>query len=142
MNAKYFLDTNLLVYAFDQKELQKQAIAKRYLNALFTQETHVLSLQVLHEFVAVAQKKLAPPMTPEDLNALIQLIPGKRILPLTRRITIDALQIQQQYQLSWWDSLIVASAKWGGCTFIVTEDLSDGQKIENITIFNPFNTTP
>jgi predicted nucleic acid-binding protein len=66
MNAKYFLDTNLLVYAFDQKESQKQAIARRYLNALFTQESHVLSLQVLNEFVSVAQRKLEPPMTPED----------------------------------------------------------------------------
>lgn len=142
MNGKYFLDTNLLVYAFDQQAPQKQAIARRYLNALFTQDNYILSLQVINEFVSVAQKKLEPPMVPGDLNTLIQLIPENRILPLTRRTVIDALRIQQQYQLSWWDSLILAAAKWGGCTSIVTEDMADGQQIENMTIFNPFDKTP
>ena len=139
MNDKYLLDTNILVYAFDKQEPQKRAIAKEYLNHLFVPgERYMLSFQVVNEFCNVAQKKLDPPISFTNLQAFIQLIPDDRIVPLEKQTTLEALHIQHTHKLSFWDSLIVAAASLDGCKYLVTEDLSDSQVVDRVTIMNPF----
>ena len=141
MSAKYLLDTNILVYAFDTQTPQKQAIARQYLKHVFSpQKQYILSLQVVNEFCNVAQKKLKPAMSPEDLQTFIDLIPEGNIAPLSKRATLKALHIQKAHILSFWDSMIVATAISEGCHSLVTEDLSDGQTIESVTIVNPFTS--
>lgn len=141
MTVNYFLDTNVLVYAFDNRDRAKQAIAKQYLDNLFNTENYFLSLQVVNEFCNIAQKKLAPVMPEKELQTFIALIPENRILPLTRQITMEALRIQHAHQFSFWDSMIIAAALSRECESILTEDLSDSQKIGNVTIRNPFKTS-
>ncbi|GAK61619.1 PilT domain-containing protein [Candidatus Vecturithrix granuli] len=138
MRVKYFLDTNVLVYAFDQNEPEKRDAAKQYLQRLFTDEEYVLSVQVLNEFCNVAQKKLDPPMPQEKLQAFIRLIPDERLVPLTKEITEHAIAIQHANRLSFWDSVIVATAMEGDCQYILTKNLSHSQKIGDVTIMNPF----
>jgi predicted nucleic acid-binding protein len=138
MSDKYFLDTNVLVYAFDKNESEKRNIAKQHLQRLFTDEQYVLSVQVLNEFCNVARKKLDPPISQQKLQAFIRLIPDERLVPLTKRITEQAISIQQANILSFWDSVIVATALAGGCQYLLTEDLTDSQKIGEVTIRNPF----
>ncbi len=130
MNGRSLLDTNILVYAFDTQEPKKRTIAKHHLTQLFTTGDTILSLQVINEFCNVAQKKLKPPMSSADIRTFIQLIPERKIASLTRTITVKALQLQQAHQLSFWDSMIVATAITEGCQYLITEDLSDSQTIE------------
>jgi predicted nucleic acid-binding protein len=138
MNDKYFVDTNIVVYAFDKNEPLKQNITKQYLHHLFTSEDYLISIQVINEFCNIAQKKLRPALSMDNLKTFISLLPAHLILPISRPITLDALRIQHQYTLSFWDSMIVATAMNGSCRYLLTEDLSDGQKIETLTMLNPF----
>lgn len=138
MTDKYFLDTNILVYAFDKKDVRKQNIAKRYLDCLSKDKNYVLSLQVLNEFCNVAFRKLKPPMPTQDISAFISSIPKNRILPLTKETTLKALKVKEDYMFSFWDSLIVSAAIIGNCNYVLTENISHSQKIETVTIINPF----
>ncbi len=138
MSDKYFLDTNVLVYAFDKEDAGKQAIARQYLNYIFTAQNYHISLQVINEFCNVVLRKLKPAMSREELHAFISLIPEQCIVSLTRAITLKALQVRHDYHLSFWDSMIIAAAVIHQCDYVVTEDLSDTQKIESVTIMNPF----
>jgi predicted nucleic acid-binding protein len=59
----------------------------------------------------------------------------------TQRLYEQALDIQSRYQYSFYDSLIIAAALDGGCTRLLSEDLQHGQRIESLTIENPFRST-
>ena len=142
MSGRSLLDTNILVYAFDTQDPRKQTIARQHLTKIFASNHTILSLQVINEFCNVAQKKLKPPMSSADIQTFIQLIPDHIIAPLTRSITVKALQLQKAHTLSFWDSMIVATAIVEGCQYLVTEDLSDSQVIETVTVTNPFTRTP
>lgn len=93
MNDKYFVDTNIVAYAFDKNEPLKRNIAKQYLNHLFTSEDYLISIQVINEFCNIAQKKLRPALSMDNLKAFISLFPAHLILPISRPITLDALRI-------------------------------------------------
>ena len=138
MPANYFLDTNIMAYAFDERDGRKLSIAKEHLDYLFTNDNYFISLQVINEFCNIAQKKLAPPMPPNQLSEFIRLIPESRFVPLTRELTVIALEIQQTAILSFWDSMIIATAISGQCKYLLTEDLTDHQQIGSVTIMNPF----
>ena len=138
MTAKYFLDTNVLVYAFDRNDARKQHIAKDYLQRLVTDEQYLISWQVVNEFCQVVLKKLTPQISGEKVAQFVNSIPEQRIVPFTKTITAKTLQIHQDAHFSFWDSLILATAMLSDCEYVLTEDLSHGQTIEHLRIINPF----
>lgn len=126
-----FLDTNILVYA--QHDDRRSARARQALAA-----GGVISVQVLNEFANVLRRKLSRSWDEiaEAVDDVAALLDPPR--PLTAETHMAALVIARQYQLSFYDALIVAAAVEANCALLLTEDLQHGQTIEGLTIQNPF----
>jgi predicted nucleic acid-binding protein len=136
-----FLDSNVLVYLLDEGEAAKRATADRLVRAgLETGEAHI-SFQVIQETLNVITRKLQTPVTPEDARRFLDevLVPMWRVMP-TQKLYEHALDIQARYRYSFYESLIIAAALGAGCTRLYSEDLQHGQRIEGLTIENPFAT--
>ncbi len=138
MSDSIFVDTNILLYARDASEPAKQAIAIERLNQLWDERTGRLSVQVLNEYYVNVTSKLKPGLDPEEAWDDIEALAAWMPLALDMAVLNRAYATQRRYQLSWWDSLIVAAAEASGCARILSEDLSDGTNYLGITVENPF----
>ena len=136
MSAKFFIDTNILVYSFDHGSPEKRAIAKEIIR---DGQSWVISWQVVQEFCNVALHRFAKPMLPADLRDYLRLIlmPGCKVMP-TAQIYQNATQIQSQTGYRFYDSLIVASALASGVETLYSEDLQADRVIGNLQVRNPF----
>ena len=137
MNADVFIDTNVFLYSLSDQtdELQK---AHRARELLLTQNWG-WSVQVAGEFFAVAtsakrQFRLSSTQASEFVRTWLAF-PTAVVGPST---VLRALDIQQRFQLNYWDAAIIAAALELGCTTLFTEDLSDGQNYDGLTVLNPF----
>lgn len=134
-----FLDSNILVYAYDNHEPEKQAKAQALLKAAIKEESAILSAQVLGEFFVVVTRRIKEPLSVNDAEKIINILtvlPVAEIdLPLVKR----AIHTHRNYGISYWDSLIVATAEREGCKKILSEDLNDGQWYNGVLVENPFN---
>jgi predicted nucleic acid-binding protein len=137
MNDKTFIDTNVLVYAYDEREGSKQAAAKKILYDLLRQRSGVLSMQVLQEFYNTVTRKLAIPL-PKDKARLIVDRFARWCVATTPEEIKRAFQIEDEARISFWDALIFAAAIKSGAKRILSEDLNDGQVIAGIQVVNPF----
>jgi predicted nucleic acid-binding protein len=137
MIAPEFLDTNVLVYAYDAGEPRKQKIAQGLVLRALAGEV-AASSQVLAEFAATLLHKMTPAFKPEDLIALLNTLEPIKLIPLDGDIVHRAVQARAQYGLHFYDGMIVASAERGGCERIWSEDFNVGQKYFGIVIENPF----
>ena len=133
-----FVDTNVLVYAYDSSNTQKQQQAKALLRRLWQEQTGCISIQVLQEFYVTTTRKLAKPLTATEAVQIISDLSLWHIHQPQVEDILSAVQIQQRHQLSFWDSLIVRSANQLGCKVIWTEDLNSGQMMEGCEIQTPF----
>jgi len=107
MTVRCFLDTNILVYCFDSSDLEKQQIAKDFLNSFYEyQDNYLVSSQVISEFCSVVYKKFRNVFNDDDLQEFISTFSDNQILPLSRSTLLKTLQIKQRYGLSLWDSQI------------------------------------
>ena len=133
MSDRIFIDTNVLVYSISNDQ-QKREIAD---TLLLTHEI-VISPQVISEFVAVTlRKRILPPH--QVVAYATQFMQVFEMATMTQQTILSALDVMTRYQLSYWDSLIVAAAVESLCPWLYTEDLQDGQTLENsLTIYNPF----
>jgi len=133
-----FVDTNILVYARDSSNPEKQARAIAVLELLWRHGTGRLSTQVLQEYYVTVTRKLRPGLPPdmarEDIRDLLAWSPR----PVTADVLESAWEIEDHWKLSWWDSLIVASALDCGVTTLLSEDLQDGLAVHSLKILNPF----
>jgi predicted nucleic acid-binding protein len=134
-----FIDSNVLVYMVDPSDPSKQATARRLvLNALRSGNAHI-SFQVVQETLNVVTRKFQTPVTLDDARDLLNdvLVPLWSVMP-TQALYGRALDLQARYQFSFCDALIVAAALAAGCTRLYSEDLQHDQRIERLTIQNPF----
>ena len=135
MNAKPFLDTNVALYAFLEDDSRGQkAEALLVMGGL-------ISVQVLNEFAAVARRKLNKSWGEVRRALGILRVFCPEPVPVTVKTHEAALQIAERYKYSIYDGLIIAAALETGCNIVYSEDLQDGQVIENsLTIRNPFKS--
>jgi predicted nucleic acid-binding protein len=131
-----FIDTNVLLYAFDTSDPSKHAVAKTLLGRLWASQTGCLSVQVMQEFFVNATRKLGLPITQaravlEDYRVWIVHAPNSSDV-------IAATALMDTVSLSFWDAMMVMSASELGCRTIWTEDLNAGQVIAGAQIRNPF----
>jgi predicted nucleic acid-binding protein len=137
MNDRTFVDTNVLVYAHDQKEGTKQLAAKQILRALRQKRSGVVSMQVLQEFYSTVTRKLAPPLPKDEARAIVEDFSYWCVETTPAEIK-QAFLIEDAARIGFWDALIVAAALKAGATKIFSEDLNPGQTIAGIQIVNPF----
>lgn len=139
MSADLFLDTNVLVYAFDKTAPAKQAIAR----SLIQGDAHwSISWQVVQEFCSVALHRFKTPLRGDDLRDYLDLVllPHCQVMP-TADLYRQALAIQTQTNYRYYDSLVVASALVSGACVLYSEDLQHGREIGGLRIENPFLST-
>jgi len=136
MNADFFLDTNILLYAFDQKDDTKR---EKALSLSMPDEPWIISWQVIQEFCSVARHRFAKPPDIDYLKDYLELIllPHCKVMP-SAEIYQKSLLIQQQTQYRFYDSLIVAAALESGAAILYSEDLQHGRSIGHLKIINPF----
>jgi predicted nucleic acid-binding protein len=142
MNAKIFVDTNVLVYSRDASEPEKQQKAITWMKHLWTSRLGRLSYQVLQEFYATVTTKLKPGLDPQSAREDIESLCSWRPIQINRDVIKGAWFIQDRYKVSWWDSLIVSAARTGDCKYLLTEDLQNDQKFGDVRVVNPFDYSP
>jgi len=135
--VKTFIDSNVLIYANDKDEVEKQRVAIKVLDELWTTDSGVLSVQVLQEFYSVVTRKLKPRVSRALAQEVVQLY-SQWCGETTAREIQDAFRIESTAQISFWDALIVASALQSGANRILSDDLNHGQTISGIAIVDPF----
>ena len=137
MSAVEFLDSNILVYAYDPSDPRKQSIAQGLILRALTGEA-VASSQVLGEFAATLLHKLTPGAKPADLISLLDVLGPINLIALDGDVVLRAVKAHAQYGLHFYDGMIVATAERGGCTTIWSEDLNPGQEYFGVRVENPF----
>jgi predicted nucleic acid-binding protein len=136
-----FLDSNVLVYLVDAGNPEKQATSRRLVQAALRSGQGQVSFQVVQETLNTITRKFRTTVNPLDARQLMNevLVPLWRIMP-TPRLYEQALDLQTRYGYSFYDSLIIAAALAAGCTRLLSEDMQHGQRVESLTIVNPFLT--
>jgi predicted nucleic acid-binding protein len=133
----FFLDTNILVYAFDAAEPKKRVRSRALIESL-PAEAIVLSSQVVNEFYFTVTRKLRKPLPLAEAEEAVRGLSGFRVLPLDHRLSMAAMELCRKHQLSIWDALIVESATSGGCRTLFSEDFHAGRKYGALKVSNPF----
>jgi predicted nucleic acid-binding protein len=140
MTAPAFVDSNILLYAVDDVDPRKQRVARDWRAELWKSRLGRVSFQVLNEFYvnAVRLKPAASDQARAEVRDLLAWNPVMTDASVIER----GWKLQDRYQLSFLDSLIVAAAKTAACGFLLTEDLRDGQKLDGVEVVNPFLRGP
>ncbi|MCL2489723.1 MAG: PIN domain-containing protein [Propionibacteriaceae bacterium] len=137
MSADAFLDTSVIVYAFDTSAPDKQAIARRILE----RDGLVTSAQVLGELYVTLTRKIPNGLPTGGAQQVIEKLRTRPNVDISTDLVAAAIQTSIRFQLSYWDALIIEAAVAGGCTTLLTEDLNDGETINGVRIVNPFTAT-
>jgi predicted nucleic acid-binding protein len=133
-----FIDTNILVYAYDKDEKIKNPIAKQILTECWEKKSGIISTQVLQEFYVTITSKLSKKLSINEARELIKDFLSWPIEQVTPHDIVDATTFQERYKYSFWDSLIIILAQRSGAEILYSEDLQDGQKFGDLTMKNPF----
>ncbi len=135
---KVFVDTNVLVYAYDLDAGRKHQLALEIMKDLWRSGCGLLSTQTIQEFFVTITKKISAPVDVSFARETIKRLSKWDTVIINVDTIIEATELQERYKYSFLDSLIVAAALAGGAKTILSEDLSDKQIIKEITIKNPF----
>ena len=138
MNAKTFIDTNVLIYAYDVEALGKRAIASGILRQLWDERAGAVSPQVLQEFYVNVTRKITRPLSKASARAVVDSYVVWCVDTTPAEIAA-AFRIEDEANVGFWDALIVAAARKAGATRLLTEDLNAGQVIAGVRIENPFS---
>jgi predicted nucleic acid-binding protein len=139
MPAEDFLDTNVFVYQLDTSDPRKSARADALVRRALVNGSGCISYQVVQEWLNVVTGKARLSLPPDEAALYLDAV----LMPLWRvgasvELYRRALDLRERWRFGFYDSLIVASALAAGCTRLLTEDLQHGQRIESLTIVDPF----
>jgi len=135
---KIFVDTNILIYAYDISAADKHITAVRILSELWDSRRGVLSTQVLQEFFVSATRKIPKPINEHDATNIVRDFLRWELVVNDGDSILEAASLVSRYHFSFWDCLIIQAALKSGCNILLSEDLSDSQVIESLQIRNPF----
>jgi predicted nucleic acid-binding protein len=139
MSGRFFLDTNIFVYTFDESAPSKASKATTLVKQAIDTRIGVISYQVVQEFFNVAMRRFETPMTAAEADQYL----AATFRPLlavhsSPSLFSEALRLGSKFHLSWYDSLIVTAAIEAQCDTLYSEDLQHGQHLESVTVANPF----
>ena len=137
--ARFFLDTNVLIYSFDSRSKSKQERALDLIDTALTKHRGIISYQVIQEFLNATTRKFADVLSPDGAQVYLErvLLPLCEVFP-DGRLFSQALSVSNEMKISFYDALIVSSALVGECRILWTEDLQHGRRIGDLEIRNPF----
>src|SRR5271167_3626104 len=126
MADKYFVDTNILLYAHDRSAGLKHERARQLIERLWISGQGVLSTQVLQELCINLRRKIARPLPVEEVRQLLQDYLSWEIVVNTPASVMQALEIEVRYKTSFWDALVLQAAESSGAAILYSEDLAAG----------------
>lgn len=137
MSDRFFVDTNLLVYAHDLSAGAKHQKARDLIERLWHERSGVLSTQVLQELY-VSLRKARHPLPAAEAREIVAEYLRWEIVVNTGVSVLEAADLEDRYRLSFWDALIVHAAAASGAETLYSEDLSHGQVYGAVRVVNPF----
>jgi predicted nucleic acid-binding protein len=136
-HLKYFVDTNILIYAHDRDAGVKHERARHLLEELWSTGNGVLSTQVLQELCVNLRRRVTQPLSREEIRKLIEDYLSWEIVVNTPQSILASLEIEERYKLSYWDALILQAAESSGAVVLYSEDLNAGQRYGAVEVVNP-----
>jgi predicted nucleic acid-binding protein len=140
MSDKVFLDTNIIVYAHDRSSGDKHAVAREIMERLWESRKGVISVQILQEFFVCVTQKIAKPLVIKNARTILEYLSNWDVVVNDKYIILKAIDLQEKYRLSFWDSLVIQAAIQGQARILLSEDLPHGQAVKDLKILNPFTT--
>jgi predicted nucleic acid-binding protein len=134
--SKVFLDTNLIVYANDARDLEKQARAIELVSRAMADGTGVISTQVMQEYAVTATAKLH--QDPDAVLRQLLLLESLEVVQVSPPMVRRSLELQSRYRIDFWDASILAAAEFARCELLWSEDLNPGQLYATVKVENPF----
>lgn len=138
MSDRYFVDTNVLMYAHDSAAGEKHQRAKALVEELWETRAGVVSTQVLQELVVNLRRKAKKPLDAKATRDVVSDYLTWQVVVNGGDSILEALDFEAKYQISFWDALIVQAAHVSGAEVLYSEDLSDGQAYGAVRVINPF----
>ena len=136
--ALSFVDTNVLVYAFDKSSSPKKRVAQGLMNELMEEDRLRLSTQVLQELFVALTRKVSQRCSSEEARAVLEDLAVWPVMVIDYPAIRAAAGLADQAKISFWDALVVVAAARTGASVLHTEDMNDGQEILGVRISNPF----
>ncbi len=140
MSDRYFVDTNILMYAHDSAAGIKHQRARALIEYLWNSGTGVVSTQVLQEFCVNLRRKTGHPLTTKETRRILEDYRTWEIVVNDFSSILGALECEGRYKISFWDALIIQAAENAGVTALYSEDLTDGQVYGSVRVLNPLKT--
>lgn len=140
MSDRTFVDTNVLVYAHDRSAGRRHEIARDLVARLWQERSGVVSTQVLQELYVNLRRKAGSPLPPAEAREVIEDYLAWPVVTNDGAAILRALEIEQRFGLSFWDSLIVQAAQEAGTRTLWSDDMSHGQQYGSVTVQDPFRS--
>jgi predicted nucleic acid-binding protein len=137
-NDLAFVDTNVLVYAFEKGSSPKKQPAKLLTEELIDEDRLRISTQVIQELFVTLTRKGSQRCSSEEALGIIDALTVWPLIAIDFAAIRGAIRLADQAKLSFWDALIVVAAARSGAAVLYTEDLNDGQELLGVRISNPF----
>ena len=137
MSDRYFVDTNILMYAHDTAAGQKHRRAKVLVEELWETRAGVVSTQVLQELAVNLRRKAKKPLDAKATRDVVSDYLAWQVVVNGGASILEALDLETRYQVSFWDALIIQAAHAAGAEILYSEDLSDGQRYGTVRVRNP-----
>jgi len=138
MSDRYFVDTNVLMYAHDSAAGEKHQRAKALVEELWETRAGVVSTQVLQELAVNLRRKAKKSLDAKATRDVVSDYLTWQIVVNGGDSILEALDLEAKYQISFWDALIVQAGHVSGAEVLYSEDLSDGQAYGAVRVINPF----
>jgi predicted nucleic acid-binding protein len=138
MSDRYFVDTNVLMYAHDTAAGEKHERAKGVVETLWRDRSGAVSTQVLEELCVNLRRKSSKPLDIKATRDIVMDYLTWHLVVNGGASILDALEIEQRYNVSFWDALVIAAAQECGANVLYSEDFSDGQLYGSVRVVNPF----
>jgi predicted nucleic acid-binding protein len=135
--GSFFVDTNLLVYAYDSSAGKKWGLSSDVISALWKHRTGIISTQVVQELFVALTQKVTDPISPKKAQEIIADLLHWQLVVIDAEHILRAVDVQITYRFSFWDSLILQAAISSRADFLLSEDFQHGQVIDAVTIVNP-----
>jgi predicted nucleic acid-binding protein len=137
MSDKFFVDTNILVYAHDRAAGMKHLRARALIEQLWDSHNGVVSTQVLEELCVNLRRKAANPLPEAEVRQLVREYSAWEVVTNTPESVLKALDLEAHYKISFWDALILQAAEDADASILYSEDLAAGQRYGAIEVVNP-----
>ena len=139
MSDRYFVDTNILMYAHDTAAGEKHRRAKALVEELWETRAGVVSTQVLQELAVNLGRKATKPLDAKATRDVVSDYPAWHVVVNSGDSILEALDLETRYRVSFWDAMVIQAAQAGGAEILYSEDLSDGQRYGMVRVKNPLD---